>query len=138
MYFLVNFVQVFSYTTMKKLSQLILFTLLTLIYCFSVSWYGQGTSYGKVNYEITDANKADLNTSQFSAEYYTFPASQNSTINLTSLASFYKEVFTEDEFAEASNNQIQNDRYYSYLRFSYSFVTLFSVADIIFPFHCFW
>lgn len=129
---------VFFYNIMQKLTQHILFTLLITVYCFSVSWYGQGASYEKITYEITDANKSDLNVAHFKVDLYTSPASQNSTINLSSLSSFYKEVFSEDEFAELTNNQIQNDKYYSYLRFSYSFVTLFSVADIIFPFHCFW
>jgi nicotinic acid phosphoribosyltransferase len=123
---------------MQKIGQYLLFTLLITVYCFSVSWYEQSASYKKVSYEITDANKADLNVAHFKVEFYTSPAAQNSTINIRSLASFYKEVFSEEEFAELTNNQLQKDRYYSYLRFSYSFITLFSVTDIIFPFHYFW
>lgn len=123
---------------MKKQSQHILFALLTIVYCFSIGWHTQNLEYAKVAYEITDANKVDLNAPQVNVAYYIFPASQNSTINLTSSTFLYKEAFSDDEFIALTNRHIQKDKFYSYIKFSYSFITLFSVADIIFPFHSFW
>jgi len=123
----------------KKLGNNILFSLLIVIYCFAIGLYNQELGYKTVSYKITDANKSDLNPAHFKIEFYTSPASQNSFTNLTTIGtSFCKESLTKNQFEAIANNHFQNNRFYNYIRFTYSFVTLFSVADIIFPFHYFW